>query len=203
MFYEFHNYKAKNINVIDLENMLDEVIDMYLETKGADIKNIVKAFERQCICVSKIKDDDFRDMQRKEAIKRLEILQQNYSINSNILKEFRENERIYCSQDKLKATNGIITLLSNNKEYVNAVKKVEMEWDIFVYHCVLTHKDNEDILTMFYVSDTEEEWEEDKEYLLEGETNVYVYNLNNDEQTQFEAVQINKKDGSLKKYSNT
>ena len=95
---------------------------------------------------------NLRESQRQEAIKRLKILEQNYNLHSNVLKEFKENETIYYSEHINNLQSGILYLLKNKQEYVDAVKEAEDKYNIFVYHCILNHTENGDWLTMLFVS---------------------------------------------------
>lgn len=116
-----------------------------------------------------------KELQKQEAIKRLEILQTMYNIHSNVLKEFKQGETIYYSEKVNKAFDGILYWLRNEQEYLDAVKKVESKFNVFVYHCLLTHTINGDWLSMLYISDEPNDWEYEKSKLMIGLPKAYVY----------------------------
>lgn len=111
---------------------------------------------------------ELREKQKQEAIKRLEILQDYYLLHKNVLKEFKEDEIIYYSENFRGFQQGILFWLHNKQDFVNAVKEIEEKRSIFVYHCILNHyREAGDVLTMLYISSDEEFWEDEKEELKE------------------------------------
>lgn len=51
---------------------------------------------------------ELRKMQELEAVERLKILQQEYGVHKNVLKEFKENKTIYYSERQNAVFDGIL-----------------------------------------------------------------------------------------------
>ena len=92
---------------------------------------------------------------KEEAIKRLEVLTRTLDLNPNILKYFKEN-KLYYSYTTCNGYIGSIDTISYVADYEELVKKFENDYNCLVYHVV---EDNFGMLSFFYVSDCEEEWE--------------------------------------------
>lgn len=144
-----------------------------------------------------MKQTNLRYLQIKQAMERLEILEKEYLLHENVLKEFREDGTIYYSENLGGAFSGILYWLANKDEYVEKVRKIEQERNIFVYHCILNHTMDGDLLTMLYVSEYQDEWEFEKNDLKNGCTDAYVCNLNYDIDSEFGSVQITGVNGGL------
>lgn len=140
---------------------------------------------------------DLRKLQKQQAIERLEILQKEYLLHENVLKEFKEDETIYYSENLGGAYSGILYWLANINEYIEKVKQIEIEQKIFVYHCILNHTIDGDLLSMLYVSKYQNEWEFEKNDLKTGCIDVYVCNLNRDIDSEFGSIQITGVNGGI------
>lgn len=121
--------------------------------------------------------EELRKLQKIEAIERLELLQKIYNVHTNVLTEYKQNETIYYSERVNKVYNGILYWLSNEQQYVDAVKEVEKKYNIYVYHCILSHTEFGDLLTMLYVSNDPENWIEEKSKLMVAMPNTFVYDF--------------------------
>lgn len=144
-------------------------------------------------------ENSFRELQKQEAITRLKILEDNYLLHKNVLKEFEQNGTIYYSENINEFYQGMLFWLSNKKEYENVVKKIEKEWNIFVYHCIFDYKRVGKALTMLYVSSNQEEWEIQREELLDGNIVVYTYNFEDNIGSEFGRTVITGVNGGLKR----
>lgn len=144
-----------------------------------------------------MKEENLRNLQKQQAIERLEILQKEYLLHENVLKEFKEDETIYYSENLGGVYSGILYWLTNKDEYVKQVKKIENETQIFVYHCILNHTIDGDLLSMLYVSKYKDEWEFEKSELTTGCIDVFVCNLNRDIDSEFGSIQITGVNGGL------
>ena len=141
--------------------------------------------------------EELRKLQKEEVIKRLKILEQDYNLHKKVLKEFKEDETIYYSENINGTFAGILYWLRNKKEYIEIVKNIEEKEDIFVYHCILKHTTDGDVLTMLYVSKYIEEWEIDHNDLKTGNILVYVHNLSDEQNAEFGYVDITGVNGGL------
>lgn len=145
-----------------------------------------------------IEQEELRTLQKAEAIKRLEFLQQQYKLHPNVLKEFKQDETIYYSEDIDRIIyRGVLYWLHNKDEYVKIVKSIEKETNIFVYHCILTHTTEGDLLIMLYVSEHQEEWDLDKQDIIKNDICAYVYNLSDDFSSEFGYIKIAGVNGGL------
>ena len=63
--------------------------------------------------------------------------------------------------------------------YVDAVKEIENKYNIYVYHCLLSHTEFGDWLSMLFVSSTPDKWAEEKSKLMTGFPEAYVYDFSN------------------------
>ena len=121
--------------------------------------------------------EELRKLQKIEAIERLELIQKIYNVHSNVLKEFKQEGTIYYSERINKIQNGILFWLHNNLEYVKAVETIEKKYKIYVYHCILSHTEFGELLTMLYVSNDPENWIEEKSKLMVAMPNTFVYDF--------------------------
>lgn len=144
-----------------------------------------------------MEQENLRNLQKQQAIERLEILEKEYLLHENVLAEFKESETIYYSENIGGVYAGILYWLDNKEEYVKQVKKIEKETQIFVYHCILNHTLDGDLLTMLYVSKYKNEWEFEKSELISGCIDVYACNLNREIDSEFGSTQITGVNGGL------
>lgn len=123
--------------------------------------------------------ENLKELQKQEAVERLKILQQKFKIHPNVLQEYKLNETIYYSERVNIIYNGILYWLSNKQEYVDAVKEIENKYNIYVYHCLLSHTEFGDWLSMLFVSSTPDKWAEEKSKLMTSFPEAYVYDFSN------------------------
>lgn len=143
---------------------------------------------------------ELKEKQKQEALKRLEILEKEYLLHSNVLKEFKEDETIYYSEDLGGFHQGILYWLHNRQAFVNIVKEIEEKRNIYVYHCILNHyRDDGDVLTMLYVSSDEEFWENERQELIDGYPCVYTYSFSFPDFSEFGSVAITGVNGGINK----
>ena len=107
-------------------------------------------------------------------MERLNILQEQYKVHKNVLNEFKQDGTVYYSERVNQVYNGILYWLGNNQKYLDAVKEVENKYNIFVYHCILSHTELGKWLSMLYVSDMPDNWEDEKSELKSGVPSAYV-----------------------------
>ena len=141
---------------------------------------------------------ELREKQKQEAIKRLEILQNEYMVHKNVLNEFKADETIYYSENFRGYMQGILYWLHNKDEFVKVVKEIEEKRNIFVYHCILNHyRDDGDVLTMLYVSSDEEYWENERQELKNGFPCTYVHSFSFPHFSEFGSCEITGVNGGL------
>lgn len=141
---------------------------------------------------------ELREKQKQEAIKRLEILQSEYMLHKNVLNEFKADETIYYSENFGGYMQGILYWLHNKDEFVKVVKEIEEKRNIYVYHCILNHyRDDGDVLTMLYISEDEEYWENERQELKEGCPCIYEHSFSFPEFSEFGSTEITGVNGGI------
>ena len=97
-------------------------------------------------------NEELKNKQKQEAIERLKILQRNYLVHKNVLNVYKENETIYYSENFERFMQGILYWVRNKPQFVEKVKEIEEERNIYVYNCILSHTNFGDILDCLYIS---------------------------------------------------
>lgn len=141
-------------------------------------------------------DSNLRELQKTEATHRLQLLEKLYKMHQNVLTEFTSDETIYYSEKINKSFCGILYWLNNKQEYVDAVKEIEQKYNIYVYHCILSHTEFGDLLDMLFVSSAQEEWEQEIEDLKTGYVESYCYVFDGDT-SEFGTIKIKGVNGGL------
>ena len=78
-----------------------------------------------------------------------------------------------------------------------SIRKFEEKHNALVYHAILTRTVFGTLLTLLYVTEEKEVWQEDKEQLQEGSPLAYVVNLDDDTCSEFGGIQITGKMGGI------
>lgn len=142
-------------------------------------------------------EQDLKQLQKTEAIKRLKILQDKFELMETVTKEFEKEDTLYYSEYVSKSCPALLYWVSNNEEYKKTIKQFEQKHNALVYHSILTHTTFGTILTLLYVSEEQEVWQEDKEQLQEGLPLAYCINLEDDNSSEFGGVQISGSMGGI------
>lgn len=134
-----------------------------------------------------------KEKQKAEALKRMRML----NLMPNVIKDFEKKNKVYYSERQNAFFNAILYWVDNEKEYVDLVGKFEKEHNCLVYHCQLTHMEFGDLLSLLYVSENEEEWEQDTNDIREGYAFAYVANLDCDSDSEFGTIGIKPSQGGV------
>ena len=102
---------------------------------------------------------------KKDAIERMKILK----LSRNAITDFKDDDRLYKSEDL-----GFLYWLYDDEEEM--VKKFEKEHECVVYHVILSRTNIGTMYSLLYVSLDDEEWEEDRADLQNGQVLAYVVN---------------------------
>ena len=135
-----------------------------------------------------------KELQIKEALDRLNILQKQYELIETVTNEFRDEGTIYYSEYINKVQQGILYWVDNREDFVNSIKEFEEGHSAIVYHVILTPTEFGDMLSLLYVSMHQEEWKRDREELEEGYP--FAYCINGDI-SEFGAIQITGANGGI------
>ena len=129
---------------------------------------------------------DFRAKQEAEAVERMKLLE----LYPTVITEFI-NEKVINKSEHI----GILYWLDDDEKQF--VKDFEDEYNAVVYHIVKTYTMIGCMLSVFYVSDAESEWESDREDIKIGEQLCYVKNIDNDDCSEFGYICFRKNCGGL------
>ena len=77
--------------------------------------------------------ETLKQLQKIEAIKRMQAL----GLTPKVIKDFENNNELYCSQRLDAMFDGMLFWLDNNNEYVQAVREFERKYNALVYHVQL------------------------------------------------------------------
>lgn len=139
---------------------------------------------------------ELRELQKQEAIRRIEIMQKAYKIHPNVLTEFKQDETIYYSERVNRVYDGVLYWIKNKSEFEKTVKEVENKYNIYVYHAILNHTEFGDWLSMLFVSDNPDNWAGEKSKLMVGFPKAYVYDFGG-YGSEFGDIEIAGKNGGL------
>lgn len=131
-----------------------------------------------------------RELQLKEAIKRLKILQQQYNLMETVITEFEKEGTLYYSERVNQTYRGMLFWIDNKKEFLEIIEQFEKKQKSVVYHAILSHKEFGDILNLLYISPYQKEWENDNEELKRGFPLVYCSNVHAEKYSEFGTIQI-------------
>ena len=126
-----------------------------------------------------------KEMQKKEAMKRLEIL----NLSDYVIDGFRHS-RIFESVQ-------IGILFEFDGKLLKRIREWEKKTGNLVYHVIHGFYEFGECLSLLYVSKYEDEWEDDREILHEGMTYAYVINLDNDLCSEYGSIGIQENIGGL------
>lgn len=124
---------------------------------------------------------------KSEAIKRMEALK----LDKTCINAFKKGN-VWMSETKFGALYEI-----NDKNVIQKIKDFEKEHDCTVYHCIHNYLEFGECYSFLYVSNYEDEWESDNEDLKEGYPIVYVWNVDEEDFSEFGSIGIKSVFGGL------
>ena len=124
---------------------------------------------------------------KQEAIKRMEIL----DIYSETIRQFEKEGLISYSEPPL-GTNYWLT-----DEQRKIVRDFEEEYHALVYFATTSYTEFGKLDSFLYVSDYEDEWKSDVEYLKDGYVYAYVYNHDIPEYSEIGLIKVQPRFGGL------
>lgn len=127
-----------------------------------------------------------RERQVKEAVERMKLLE----LYPTVINEFI-NEKVINKSEHI----GILYWLDDDEK--KFVKDFEDENNAVVYHIIKTYTTIGCMLSVFYVSADEAEWESDREDIKIGEQLCYVKNIDNEDCSEFGFICFKKSFGGL------
>ena len=131
-----------------------------------------------------------RERQKLEAINRMIKLK----LHENVIKEFEIEDKLYKSE-----FHGILYWLNVEEEKI--VRDWEQETGNLAYHIIHNNTEFGELLSIFYVSQHEEEWEMDRNDLNNDLAVVYVKNLSDDWCSEYGSIGFKRYIGGLVRIS--
>lgn len=125
------------------------------------------------------------ERKKQEALDRMKML----NLFENAIKDFQQDNKVNMSEC------GFLYWLDD--EQTKLVSEFETEHDALVYHVIHNYTEFGELLTFFYVSDHEDEWEYDRADLKDGYACAYVKNLDEDAFSEFGSVAFKEQFGGL------
>ena len=170
---------------IDNKGLLESIYEEFLSTDNMHLLN--NRFD------SIIDDSIFKHLfflskkQREEAERRIKLL----DFHPNIQKEFDDG-----TLNKSEGEGILFWLTDKEKE---KIKMWEEETGNLVYHIIESNTEFGRLLSLFYISKHEDEWERDREDLMEKQALVYVINLDYDFNSEYGTIGFKEVNGGLKR----
>lgn len=130
-----------------------------------------------------------REIKKAEAIDRLRRI----GIIEDAIIQFKENDTVMVSENPF----GFLYWL--NDEQKKLVKDFEEEYNALVYLANLVNTEFGLLLSLFYVSDYEEEWEMDNADLADGYACIYCINNDCPEYSEFGSIAFKEVNGGIKR----
>lgn len=119
-----------------------------------------------------------KEDKKKEAYRRMTELQ----LNINGIQEFMKEDRLNISSGG--------SLMHLDDEQTAIVQRFEEKYDVLVYHVIQNDTYLGTLLTLLFVSDEPEEWEQDRAYVKARNPLAYVINLDDETQSEFGSVKV-------------
>ena len=130
-----------------------------------------------------------REIKKAEAIKRLKVM----NIIEDAINQFIEDDIVMVSDNPF----GMLYWLNDN--YKQLVKEFEEEYNGLVYIANYCVTEFGRLLSLFYVSDYDEEWEMDNADVEEGYAMVYCINLDCPDFSEFGSIAYESINGGIKR----
>ena len=117
--------------------------------------------------------------QRTEALKRMELLK----LHENVIDDFKEIALLNQSEP-----GGILYWVEGEME--KKIREWEEKTGNLVYHVIHDYTEFGELLSLLYVSQYEEEWEMERNDLVNGYPLAYVMNLTDDWCSEYGSIGI-------------
>lgn len=152
--------------------------------------NIVMDYKRNAL-IGFIKKGEIamKENMKKEVLDRMEML----GLHENIIKEFKEEEIL----NKSLSEDGFLFYLDDEEEEM--IKEWEDRCGGMAYHAIRTETNIGPMLSILYVSKHEEEWELDREDIINDYAIAYVININDPCCSEAGGIALQKINGGLRR----
>lgn len=130
-----------------------------------------------------------REIKKAEAINRMKEIE----IIPEAIRQFEEDDLVNVSENPY----GMLYWASEAQDEL--IKEFEAEYDALVYHANYCRTEFGQLLSLFYVSDYEEEWEMENEDIKDGYSCVYCINLDCPDFSEFGSIAFKPMNGGIKR----
>ena len=124
---------------------------------------------------------------KNEAIKRMEALK----LDKTCINAFKKGKP-WMSESRYGSLYEI-----NYKEVKDKIKKFENEHNATVYHLIHNYTEFGELYSFLYVSNNEEEWEDDNADIRDGYAFAYVWNVDEEDFSEFGSIRVKSVFGRL------
>jgi len=135
-----------------------------------------------------MKDINLRELQKNEALKRMQMM----NLLPEVVNDFKNNQKLYKSE-----FNGILYWLDKEEQAI--VEKFEKEYGGMVFHIIKDYTEFGKLLSLLYVSQTQEEWKRDRICIKNNEAFCYVKNLDVDWWSEFGYIGFKSSIGGIRR----
>ena len=139
--------------------------------------------------------NNLKELQKEEAIKRLEILTNKFDLKSSILEDFKK--------DKISLSiNKYLTSIKNNSTFKEIVNLHEQQNNSLAYYGIIFKAFDMRMFAILTVSPNKEDWKKERELLYKYDNLIclseYAYNLDiSNKCTEFISMIITSENGAL------
>ena len=130
--------------------------------------------------------EELKIKQKQEAIERMKMLK----IYSQAIKEFEKDNVINVSEH-----GGILFWLDDEQQEM--VKRFEEKYNAVVYHIIHNYTEFDELYSLLYVSQHEEEWDYDKDDIKHNIALCYVVNKDEESFSEFGSIGIKSQFGGV------
>lgn len=130
-----------------------------------------------------------KEIKKVEAINRLKEME----IITDAIEQFIQEDTVMVSENPF----GFLYTLNVMQD--NFVKEFEEEYNALVYHANYCNTEFGRLLSLFYVSDYEEEWAMDMEDIKDGYAMTYCINIDCPDFSEFGSIAFKSMNGGIKR----
>lgn len=133
-----------------------------------------------------------------EIKERFQILESQYHLMPQVQKDFFSTPSKINKSELMRIgpiTGGALFWLSDEEQEM--IRNIEEEHDIKIFHVILAHTNIGTLYSCLYVSQYEEEWDMDKDGLMNTYPFAYVHNADDPICSEFGSIGIKEAHGGL------
>ena len=123
-----------------------------------------------------------REEKKAEAIKRMKMLE----IFPETVRQFEKQNLVSISEPPLGAFYWC------DEEQQKIINQIEEEYNLLVYMGIMSYTEFGQMLSLLYVSDHKDEWDDDNLNLLNGEAMTYTHNFDAEDCSKFSYIMFKK-----------